>query len=186
MEKEPVAELFDWKLYGLLIRKARQDLGFTKAEEFAESILRRTHTRISRDTLYKIEQGRQVPDANQFMALNLAVGKSLFNPETSGMCVSQTWKSLSDGVGIPDEWKKENSETAWRRGTGMEGSDDLAHMPSGKSAVALLSETAHTLANDKPELFDTEVDDKWHDALRAYLSETYGPDMQDWPDPSDS
>lgn len=186
MAKETADELFDWELYGLLVRRARQNMGYKKAEEFAESIWRRTHARISRDTLYKIEQGRQVPDASQFMALNLAVSQSLFNPEVANMCVSRSWKSLSNGADIPDEWKKENSEAAWSSSTGMEGPDDLAHMPSGESAVALLSETAHTLANDVPELFDTETDSKWHDALKAHLTETYGPDVEDWPEPSDN
>lgn len=183
MGSETGSELFDWKLYGLLMRKLRLDLGYRKAEDFSDSIWRRTRVKISRDTLYKIEQGRQIPDASQFMALNLALSKSLFNPEVAGMCTSQVWKSLAEGADVPEEWKKENAHAAWRSSTGMESPRDLKHMPSGERAVALLSESAHALAGDAPELFDPEPDNEWHSALEAYLSETYGPDAESWPEP---
>ncbi|WP_080797902.1 hypothetical protein [Arabiibacter massiliensis] len=180
MVKKLDTALFDWELYGLLVRKARIDMGYKKAEDFAESVWRRTRVRMSRDILYKIEQGRQIPDASQFMALNLAVSDSLFYPDVTDMCTSRSWKQIAGGDGIPDEWKKENSEEAWAERTGMRDARDLEHMPAAEEARALLSEKANDLANDRPELFDSgEADSDWHNALETYLAETYGPDAQD-------
>ena len=185
MAKDERSEMFDWKLYGLLIRKKRMDIGYKKAEDFSDGIWRRTRVKISRDTLYKIEQGRQIPDASQFMALNLAVDQSLFNPEATNLCTSQEWKSLVSGAAVPCEWKRENAEVAWKNSSGMEDVDDFDRLPRGEDAVDYLSKQAHILASDAPELFDTKVDDEWHEVFETYLTETYGLDQASWPDLSE-
>lgn len=63
----------DWTLYGAKCRKKRQDMGFRTAEAFAAEVFRRTRTHLTRDILYKIEQGRQEPSALEFIGLNLSL-----------------------------------------------------------------------------------------------------------------
>ena len=66
-------ELFDWPLYGALVRHHRTKAGIKTAAAFSDAVYERTRAKVSRDSIYKIEQGRQVPDAMQFMAINLAL-----------------------------------------------------------------------------------------------------------------
>lgn len=104
--------MFDWSVYGALIRRARMDLGYRKAEEFSRSIYRRTRVKVSRDTLYKVEQGRQVPDAIQFMAINMALSGDPFYRKLTGMCMSSEWAKIAEHgqTYIPNDWKVENLE----------------------------------------------------------------------------
>lgn len=117
---ESEVEVFDWKLYGSLVRRVRMNLGYKKAEDFAASIWRRTRVKISRDTLYKIEQGRQVPDAAQFMAINLALSGTKFYPWITDLCTSPEWRGIEEASGdgtkevesvvldLPPLWKGDN------------------------------------------------------------------------------
>ena len=125
---------FDWSLYGTLIRKRRIDLGYKKAEAFTQSIWRRTRVAISRDTLYKIEQGRQTPDATQFMAINIALGGDPFFPWATSLCLSVEWREIREAFKngsppddslacyeepvspscpyVPYHWRRDNAEEA--------------------------------------------------------------------------
>lgn len=106
--------VFDWGLYGMLIRKRRIDIGYKKAEFFAKSIWRRARVAISRDTLYKIEQGRQIPDALQFMGINMALYGVPFSEEVMQLCMSNEWKEIESASRhyIPTLWKQENFNEA--------------------------------------------------------------------------
>lgn len=117
---------FDWALYGMVIRKRRLELGYKKAEHFARSVWRRTRFDISRDSLYKIEQGKQVPTGMQVLALNMSLFGSPFPEELFEICASRTWKKIARDVRaasvengsdyeavdmtqfVPGQWKKEN------------------------------------------------------------------------------
>lgn len=85
---------FDWPLYGMLIRRRRIEMGFRKAEDFAESLRQRERIQISRDTLYKIERGEQIPTATQFMALNIATSSDPFPRRIIDACMDGYWKRL--------------------------------------------------------------------------------------------
>lgn len=106
--------VFDWALYGALIRHRRNELGIKKAADFSDAVYRRTRVRISRDSIYKIEQGRQVPDAVQFMAVNMALfGQAWPDWRISlEQCMSPEWKRYNEeegtGPAIPDEWRVQN------------------------------------------------------------------------------
>lgn len=105
--------MFDTELYGLLIRKKRIDSGYRRAEDFAKSVYRRTRVRITRDMLYKIEQGRQTPDCVQFMAINLALTGKLFPNELIRLCTSREWSVIDEAgnpTSIPFRWKLENAQ----------------------------------------------------------------------------
>lgn len=124
-EKDAVA-MFDWGLYGAVVRKRRIELGYKKAEHFAESVWRRVRFEISRDSLYKIEQGKQIPTGMQTLAINMALFGSPFPDELFEICASRGWKKIARNVHaanaendgdyesvdmtlfVPDQWKREN------------------------------------------------------------------------------
>ena len=110
-------ELFDWVLYGTLIRYRRTKLGYKKAELFSQTLWRRTRVYLSRDMLYKIEQGRQIPNALQFMALNLALYGLMFPEDVLQQCMSPEFRTLAtayketatpENPWVPIKWARQN------------------------------------------------------------------------------
>ncbi len=176
--------LYDWELYGLLLRKRRIDMGFKKAEDFASTIWRRTRVKLTRDMLYKFEQGRQVPDGTQFMALNLVVSGNLFAPDISNLCSTLETQALSEDR-IPQEWKTENAQSVWRSFTGCENPNDLTFKIPATELYFLLTRSSFELVADDPSLFDSRVDDAWHSAIESCFIEAYGPDPTEWPLPEE-
>ena len=78
------------------LRTARaKKLGFKKGEEFAKRI-EAEGLKMNKETLYKIEQGAQVPNAAQFIVLNLiAFGESA--PEkVMDLCMGAQWQGLKE------------------------------------------------------------------------------------------
>ena len=71
--RNSIEQPFDWQLYGQTVRTGRTSAGFDKAGDFAECMTLATGVRFTREMVYKIEQGRQAPDAGQFLALNLVL-----------------------------------------------------------------------------------------------------------------
>ena len=63
--------LFNWSLYGAMVHHLRKRKGIKNIADFSRTIYRFTHCEVNKDVLARIEQGRQVPTATQFMALNL-------------------------------------------------------------------------------------------------------------------
>ena len=109
MEIGVETRLFDLELYGAKCRKRRQDLGYKTADAFAASVRRRTDASITRDILYKIEQGRQEPGASLFLALNLSLWGDPFPFEAIGECLSkdfaETVRMYRDKL-TPDEMEE--------------------------------------------------------------------------------
>lgn len=173
---------FDWDLYGMILRKKRTDLGFKKAEDFTEGIWRRTRVRISRDTLYKIEQGRQIPDATQFMALNIATCFDPFDANTTNLCMSQEWKEVVSR-NMPDGWREQNSEKIWKTVTGMNSAEDASCTLPDPKLLALLDKNSQNLAKDNACLFDPNTDSRWREGIESHFTETYGLDHEFWPEP---
>lgn len=152
--------LFDWGTYGALVRKCRTDLGYKKAEDFARSIWRRTRVEVSRDTLYKIEQGRQVPDANQFMAINMALSGTRFFTWLTDLCTSMEWSDIEgqslggesnvtpDELHLPHEWKVENFDKA------IEEHPEIAECDLSAlgeyECIPIIGEPAWMFADDNP------------------------------------
>lgn len=123
-------EMFDTQLYGLLIRKKRIDMGYRKAEDFAKTVYRRTRVRITRDMLYKIERGKQVPDCVQFMALNIVLTGRPIPGEFIEICASNEWKALvkeESSTCIPFEWKLENAQEVRRENADVLSPDITVH-----------------------------------------------------------
>ena len=140
-------ETFNWPLYGMLIRARRIQLGYRKAEHFADSIYRRTRYAISRDSLYKIEQGRQVPDSMQFLAINLALYGELLPEELTRLCTGRNWADIAahEYPYVPYEWAAEN----WADYQQCPDDDDVAE--NGRSSSRPTDIAAYT--HDKPYLF---------------------------------
>ena len=91
---ERAFEPFDFGLYGMLVRKMRTDLGYRKAEDFVRTLYLRTRMSMSKETLYKIEQGKQVPNTAQFLALNLALTGELIPEKVASLCLSREWEQI--------------------------------------------------------------------------------------------
>jgi len=89
-------ELFDWSLYGAMVRHARTKLGYKNTNDLSETIFRRTRMQISKDVLYRIEQNRQEPTAMQFLAINLALFNKIWPEGRSEMiaCLSDEWRNF--------------------------------------------------------------------------------------------
>lgn len=132
---------FDWSIYGHIIRKRRVELGYRKAEDYAIVVRLRTNLNISRDILYKIEQGKQKPDADQFLALNIALFGKLLPEEVMKKCQSREWRQVTDsyetgvrqddwdGSGlpvdvehpfVPKEWAEENAQWLFNLGVDID------------------------------------------------------------------
>lgn len=77
--------MFDWSMYGLLARARGRYLGARTANERAKLVRSKTRCSISEFALYRIERGVQVPSAEQFMAINLALFGSVL-PRTLDCC----------------------------------------------------------------------------------------------------
>lgn len=108
---------FDWNLYGLIIKRHRKIRGVYTAKELSELIYLRTRTKVSKDALYRIEQGRQVPNAEQFMAINLTLFNDLFPYRFAEIkaCVSEDWQHVRETCEISERWLDENTADAYKR-----------------------------------------------------------------------
>ena len=110
LTEAPPEELFDWQLFGAMVRNMRRKRGWAKAEHFSIAIHNRTRLHISADTLYKIESGRQVPSSMQLFAMMLALG--LKAPEVMDVlmrtCSCEEWKELYNGE-VPFNWRVANT-----------------------------------------------------------------------------
>lgn len=173
--------LFDYALYGLLVRKGRIDLGFKKAEDFSEAVWRRTRVRITKDMLYKIEQGRQVPDTTQFMALNLVLSGTPFNEAISSMCFSTECRHIIEDRSVPDEWRTENALKAWAEALGVEAVEDVKAMTPDDDWLRLYSSSAQEITDDDSALFDPKVDQELRAFIDEIFREGYGEDTELWP-----
>lgn len=91
----------DLGLLGALIRHARSEAGFKTAEVFADAITAVVGYPVSKETIYKIESGKQEPK----LSLYLAIKRALYpytNPKFD--------KILE--VSVCDDWRYPLSEVA--------------------------------------------------------------------------
>lgn len=107
---------FDLVLYGAIVRSERGKAGCKTTADFSAMIYRRTRLEVSKDALYRIEQGRQQPTLEQFMAINLALFGELYPRLGSSVldsCPSRKWVEYDRNEEIPSEWKAENLRAAF-------------------------------------------------------------------------
>lgn len=121
---------FDWCLYGALVKNWRNRKGYKTAESFSETIWRRTRANVSRDSLYKIEKGKQVPDAVQFMAINMSLFGNPFPGKLVDACFSPEWMGIIKLGAIPRPWKIENTQIAEAEDPGLNSIDCVSGHPS--------------------------------------------------------
>lgn len=66
---------FDWRDYGRRLRDKRRKMGFEGAPSFAEHMTEKCPSVLfTRGIIYKIEQGRMIPRADQYLALYAITG----------------------------------------------------------------------------------------------------------------
>ena len=117
--KDEKLELFDWELYGMLVRNRRKKMGYKDADLFSQTLYRRVRLQISRDAIYKIETAKQEPTTTQFMGINLALWGEVIPSEITSFCMIDQWKTMVDEPKhpyIPDEWVEENRLAATQKG----------------------------------------------------------------------
>lgn len=68
-----LSEFFDSSLFGLLIRKKRQDAGLKTVDEFSNMIKQVTGYEIKEGTLTRIESGAQEAKLSQLVAIVLTL-----------------------------------------------------------------------------------------------------------------
>ena len=110
MNRENVKS-FDWVLYGAIVRSERGKAGCKTTADFSAMLYRRTRLEVSKDALYRIEQGRQQPTTEQFMAINLALFGELyprFGSSVLDSCPSRKWAEYDRNEEVPRDWKAEN------------------------------------------------------------------------------
>lgn len=99
---------FSWSVYGALVRMHRTKLGYKNTASFSDGIERRTGMYISKDVLYRIEQSRQVPTAEQFMAINLALFDSISPSKYEDdfySCINREWREHIENEEMTDAQK---------------------------------------------------------------------------------
>ena len=107
-----VDDLFDWAVFGALVRQHRKRMGYKTAEAFSESIYNRTRFSISAETLYKIEGGKQMPNGMQLLSLLIALGLEPFKSPAGRILTAASgkeWESVGTWNEVPEKWRRENS-----------------------------------------------------------------------------
>ncbi|EEA90689.1 helix-turn-helix domain-containing protein [Collinsella stercoris] len=66
-------EIIDFGLLGALIRHKRQQAGFRRAEDLAAVITELVGYPVSKETLYKVESGRQKPSLELYVSIMRAL-----------------------------------------------------------------------------------------------------------------
>lgn len=138
----------DWALYGLLIRNRRIKAGYKKGEDFISAVYRRTRVKISLDSMYKIERGKQIPPADVFMSINLVLYGEISPDEVMKICFTPELQEYIFNHEIPIQFKRENYNEAVKEIYG----DDWKSIPSNINA--------HTISlqiGDKEEAFKDDI-----------------------------
>ena len=71
MVEKPRSTLFDYSIYGVFLRSARQRAGYNRAEDFCRIVSEWTGVSVNKETLYRIEKGTQPPPVEQLIAFGL-------------------------------------------------------------------------------------------------------------------
>lgn len=110
-------QLFDWNLYGTLVRRERLNRGMKTPSELSREIQRCTRQQISKDVLYRIEQNRQDPTAQQFLAINLTLFGKLFPEQRADIsaCLCAEWRFYQNEEQPPLHWRIENINAAYEQ-----------------------------------------------------------------------
>lgn len=114
--------LFDWHLFGAMLRNRRTRMGYKTAESFARTIYNRTRYTVTKEQMYKIESGRRMPNGSELVAIALAIGKPHFM-KILDACACDEWKAVAE-LGTPFvEWREENASMYALETTGKPDAD---------------------------------------------------------------
>ena len=91
---EPI-KLINHELLGAVLRIERKRKGYTKAEELSKAINACTGLKISQETIYKIEQGKQKASLDQLAAICAALYGEPF-PESLFTALSKCIANVHD------------------------------------------------------------------------------------------
>lgn len=88
-------KLIDHKLLGTMLRIDRKQKGYTKAEELSKAINSCTGLKITQETIYKIERGKQKASLDQLAAICAALYGEPF-PEPLFTALSKCMANVHD------------------------------------------------------------------------------------------
>lgn len=86
----------DLTLFGALLKRARLNLGYRRAEDFVDAMKKATGYDVSKDIVYRMESGKKEPSVNFIIALNIMMGNSLSDYSMVEMCVPKEWKDIEN------------------------------------------------------------------------------------------
>ncbi|TNU89038.1 helix-turn-helix transcriptional regulator [Eggerthella lenta] len=86
----------DLSLYGALLKRARLNLGYRRAEDFVAAMKCVTGYDVSKDIVYRMENGKKEPTINFMIAMNLMLGLPATDFSMAEMCIPKEWNDLSE------------------------------------------------------------------------------------------
>ena len=102
------SEVFDFALFGILIRKERKDQGISSVDEFVKSIEEKTGLSVPKEALTRIESGKQEPRLSQVIAISLTLYNRLplgfhTSPDPITLACCKKWQEMEE-EGETSEW----------------------------------------------------------------------------------
>lgn len=86
----------DLTLYGALLKRARLNLGYRRAEDFVDAMKRATGYTVSKDIVYRMESGKKEPTINFVIAMNIMLGLPTTDFSMVEMCMPKEWTDIED------------------------------------------------------------------------------------------
>lgn len=111
-------EVIDWNVYGALMRNTRMKNGYKNMDDFARGLWLRARVKVGKETLYKIEQGKQPPSVETFFGINLVLFGEFLPEKLFSFSVCDEWKAIGKYTEdyffsscepyVPSRWAEEN------------------------------------------------------------------------------
>lgn len=86
---------------GANLNSMRKEFGYRNTEEFSKALAEKAGYFVSKDTVYRIESGRQEPGISYLCAVGLALYGNIFPPSFSDMlraCACENWAEIEGAV----------------------------------------------------------------------------------------
>ena len=116
LESFQTFQAFRFDLWVRIVKTKRKSMGYISVIHFVRTLTWRTRVWFSTGVYYKIEQGKQNPSLEQFMAINLVIFGTMFPPEKDMKnLVAKEWWEIENlqsdpesELMVPKAWAYEN------------------------------------------------------------------------------
>ena len=89
------------KRLGSNLNSMRKEFGYKNTEEFSRALAEKAGFFVSKDTVYRIESGRQEPGVSYICAVGLTLYGNVFPPSFIDMfraCACENWVRIEKGI----------------------------------------------------------------------------------------